>query len=125
MASSPKYSTEAFKRYLSDHPRATYQEMALAFSSTPGAIRVALCRYNIQLFSVPGRPWKNKDPRYPKEALEKYFASHPETTVKETAKFFGGSLDRLYKSSKRYGLTIPNSKVSHRKSWRKQVVDNL
>lgn len=117
-----KYPPEALKRYLLENPRATYEEIAKAFSGVVGGVEKALHRYKIKMKSIPGRGDIRTTSRYRKEELESYFASHPETNAKQTAKFFNGTEDALYKAAKRYGLTIPNRRMPPRKPPRKSLV---
>ena len=99
-----KYPAEALKRYVSDHPSAPYAEIAQAFSGTIEGVKTALHRHNIKLRSIPER---NGCFKYHKLLVEAYFASHPESTIREAAKFLNGTEDALYKAMKRHGLKMP------------------
>lgn len=99
-----KYPAEALKRYISDHPSAPYEEIAQAFSGTIEGVKTALHRHNIKLRSITERKGQSK---YHKVLVESYFASHPESTIREAAKFLNGTEDALYKAMKRYGLETP------------------
>jgi hypothetical protein len=99
-----KYPAEALRRYLSDHPNASYQEIAQVFSGTIGGVKTALYYNNIKLRSIPERKSRTK---YPRALVESYFASHPESTVREAAQFFKGTENALYNAMKSYGFKAP------------------
>ena len=99
----PKYPREDLKRYVMEHPEASFKQIAQAFSGNEHGIKTAFVRHRIR-FSDNPQFIKNKPTKYTKAALEAYFAEHPCATYAEAALFFKGSQGGVNSAMKRYGL---------------------
>ena len=97
-----KYDRDLLEIYLLDHPMADYHELARIFKGSRSGVYTALKRYG--LVTVQQHRISVK---YPKDAVEKWIADHPEGTYSQLSKAFKTTSKRIYHVLVRYGLPRP------------------
>ena len=97
-----KYDRDLLEIYLLDHPMADYHELARIFKGSPRGVYAALIRYG--LVTVQQHRISVK---YPKDAVEKWIADHPEGTYSQLSRAFKTTRKRIYHVLVRYDLPRP------------------